>query len=120
MKSLNIKEQEVPKAMTLNYALFQRIFCRCVFKQSLIEVLHEIEEGINRKKAKPEPTYNHQASFKKQHSVKKHGGAQVPHVAGSQRSAAGSVMAIVQELSRQSSDTESIVSHPLSPTSNRT
>ena len=74
MKSLNMKEQEVPKAMTLNYALFQRIFCRCVFKQSLIEVLHEIEEGINRKKVKPEPTsINRQASYKKQSTAAKHG-----------------------------------------------
>ena len=48
MKSLGIREQD--KDMSLNYAQFQRIFCRSVFKESLIEVLRVIEEGVYRNK----------------------------------------------------------------------
>jgi hypothetical protein len=47
MKSLNIKETD--KEMSLSYTVFQRIFCRSLFKESLIEVLREIEDGVNRK-----------------------------------------------------------------------
>lgn len=47
MKSLNIRDSDVE--MNLNYALFQRLFCRSIFKESLIEVLHEIEKGVYRK-----------------------------------------------------------------------
>ena len=48
MKSLHIREQD--REMNLNYAFFQRIFCRSLFKESLIEVLREIERGIYRKR----------------------------------------------------------------------
>lgn len=47
MKSLNIKEK-VDKEMTLDYALFQRLFIRRIFKESLVEVLREIEDGVQR------------------------------------------------------------------------
>ena len=44
LKSLNIRQQD-SEVVRINYALFQRIFCRCVFKESLVEVLREIEGG---------------------------------------------------------------------------
>ena len=40
MKSLNIRDKEIK----LNYTIFQRVFCRSIFKESLTEVLREIEE----------------------------------------------------------------------------
>ena len=48
MKSLGMKEQERIADIRVNYAHFQRIFCRSIFKESLIEVLREIEDGIHR------------------------------------------------------------------------
>jgi len=58
LKSLNIREQDKDE-VTINYALFQRIFIRCVFKESLVEVLHEIEEGVYRAKKKdPQQAYS--------------------------------------------------------------
>lgn len=44
LKSLNIRQQD-SEVMRINYKLFQRIFCRCVFRESLVEVLREIEAG---------------------------------------------------------------------------
>ena len=49
VKSLNIRDTET-KELKLNYALFQRIFCRSIFKESLIEVLREIEDGVTRQR----------------------------------------------------------------------
>ena len=40
MKSLNIKDKDIK----LNYTIFQRVFCRSIFKESLTEVLREIED----------------------------------------------------------------------------
>lgn len=40
MKSLNLKDKDIE----INYSIFQRIFCRSVFKESLVEVTREIEE----------------------------------------------------------------------------
>ena len=45
MKSLNIKDPEIK----INYSTFQRVFCRSIFKESLIEVLREIEQDQFRK-----------------------------------------------------------------------
>mmetsp|Transcript_25779 Transcript_25779/g.32082 ORF Transcript_25779/g.32082 Transcript_25779/m.32082 type:complete len:285 (+) Transcript_25779:558-1412(+) len=48
MKNLNIREVVDNKEFTLDFALFQRIFIRRIFKESLVEVLREIEEGVQR------------------------------------------------------------------------
>ena len=48
VKTLNLRETD--KDMYLNYALFQQLFIRCLFKESLIQVLKEIEQGVVRKK----------------------------------------------------------------------
>ena len=47
MTYLNINEAD--KEIFISYTHFQRLFCRSLFKESLIEVLHEIEEGVYRK-----------------------------------------------------------------------
>ena len=66
VKSLNMREKEA-EDIRINYFLFQRIFMRCIFKESLVEVLREIEEGVQRVKRK-DPTLNKNKSFRK-HSV---------------------------------------------------
>lgn len=52
MKQLQIREAD--RDMSLNYSLFQRLFVRCIFKQSLVEVLDEIKSGSFRQNLKAE------------------------------------------------------------------
>ena len=58
MKSLRIKDKDTK----LNYSVFQRIFCRSIFKESLIEVLREIEEDTY---ARPSPKEERKSAEKK-------------------------------------------------------
>ena len=73
MKSCKIRDKiEEDKEMKLNYSLFQRIFISRIFKESLVEVLREIEDGVHRQ---PPPTNTRrlarQQSFRKQLSNRK-------------------------------------------------
>ena len=55
MKTLKLKNRDVK----INYSVFQRVFCRSIFKESLTEVLKEIESqqyktnGQGEQKKKP-------------------------------------------------------------------
>ena len=73
MKSLKIRDKEdEEKEMKLDYSLFQRIFILSIFKESLVEVLREIEDGVHRQ---PPPTVPRrlvkQPSFVKQSTLRK-------------------------------------------------
>ena len=72
MKSCKIRDKiEEDKEMKLNYSLFQRIFISRIFKESLVEVLREIEDGVHRMPPSNTRRLVRQQSFRKQLSNRK-------------------------------------------------